>query len=499
MKRNKIAAAALALALVTPVVANAAEVKTETTETKITGGTTNGADAVGSIEYTRYGNAYVEAFKAWQKAVKESKEADEAYAAAKKAYDDAVAELQARHVAIENQFGKVMEAYKRVNGFKQQMNLNFTSYYVDGEGLTAGNEPTLVKHEYKPYIRYDELGCYKKLVEFKFDRVSPKTGEATPNQYTDAQIQGAIMKYNGDVAILNEEIKAYNALINREAEAILETKIEKLWNAYQEALRLKNIANAKVAPAKKALDDAHDLAVKYGADKATLIQAEKLGDLSLVTKTIKTTTTTPKKDTTVTTTTETSTKPGKVEETKKGLTAAQRAALEKAIADAEVQIQAVKFLKETTPKTIAPVAEKLDKLVAEQKARLVKARAILDANKVAISDILFSTAYAAEETEEDVDALIKEINDSTEEIKDTLKENEAAQPEVKEEETKEEDKKDEKEDKKEETKVIEKTVVKPASTNKSAGSNAKTGIAGVAGVAGVLAAASVAYAASKKN
>ena len=492
MKRNKIAAAALALALVTPVVANAAEVKTETTETKITGGTTNGADAVGSIEYTRYGNAYVEAFKAWQKAVKESKEADEAYAAAKKAYDDAVAELQARHVAIENQFGKVMEAYKRVNGFKQQMNLNFTSYYVDGEGLTAGNEPTLVKHEYKPYIRYDELGCYKKLVEFKFDRVSPKTGEATPNQYTDAQIQGAIMKYNGDVAILNEEIKAYNALINREAEAILETKIEKLWNAYQEALRLKNIANAKVAPAKKALDDAHDLAVKYGADKATLIQAEKLGDLSLVTKTIKTTTTTPKKDTTVTTTTETSTKPGKVEETKKGLTAAQKAALEKAIADAEVQIQAVKFLKETTPKTIAPVAEKLDKLVAEQKARLVKAKAILDANKVAISDILFSTAYAAEETE-DVDALIKEINDSTEEIKDTLKANEAAQPEVKEEEKKPEDKKEET------TKVIEKTVVKPASTNKSAGSNAKTGIAGVAGVAGVLAAASVAYAASKKN
>jgi len=172
--------------------------------------------------------------------------------------------------------------------------------------------------------------------------------------------------------------------------------------------------------------------------------------------------------------------------------------LRASIAKANETLRAVEILKSVMPNTSKANMAKLDALVAEQKAAIAKAEAILKAagQKVA----LVSTAFASEEaTAEEVDALIKELDDNTAAIQDEMKKLDS---EVKEEEKpaekpaeKEEDKKDD--DKKE--KVVEKVVVKEKAANKKAGSNAKTGIAGVAGVAGVLAAASVAYAASKKN
>lgn len=166
-----------------------------------------------------------------------------------------------------------------------------------------------------------------------------------------------------------------------------------------------------------------------------------------------------------------------------GISAETRAKLEKAISEAEQKILAVKFLKETTPKTIAKVVDKLDKIVAEQEALIKSAKELLG-KKAAFS--LISTAYADEEktAEEKAKELTDKLNENTAEIEKTLKENEANQG------------KDEKPD---DTKKPEE---KPADTKKpakNAGKNAKTGIAGVAGVAGVLAAASVAYATSKKN
>ena len=181
--------------------------------------------------------------------------------------------------------------------------------------------------------------------------------------------------------------------------------------------------------------------------------------------------------------------------------AAKRAKLEAAIERAEVQIQAVRFLQEKTPETIKDIAKELEALVKEQEARIATAKAAL-AKETA--SLFVSTAYASED--EDLDALADELNNTSDKIDSLLEENEKAQEEKNEEKVEEETEKEEEtadnadDNKEEKTTVVEKkTVVTPATTNKKAGSNAKTGIAGVAGVAGVLAAASAAYAASKKN
>ena len=198
------------------------------------------------------------------------------------------------------------------------------------------------------------------------------------------------------------------------------------------------------------------------------------------------------------------------------------AKLEASVARAKETLRAVEILKDLTPNTAANNQATLDALVVEQKAKVAKAEAILE--KAGKKVALISTAYASEEevTAEEVDELIKELDDNTEAIQKELKEidkdvkveeDKPAEDDKEEDksEDKEDDKSEDKKDDKEEDKADDKkdddkkADKKPAqkpvqkSTNKTAGSNAKTGIAGVAGVAGVLAAASVAYAASKKN
>ena len=492
MKRNKIAAAALALALATPVVANAAS--TTTTRNSADFGSHGTGNYVITEDFRKYETNFVNAWKEYVAAQEALTKAEANEKAAKEAFDKANADLNAYEANIE----------KAVDAVNNQL------YYLQREwreiqrlSLVANYEK--VVNAYTPAISYftGKLAYVEHnpaKASYSVKLLSLARSQWTPAEVQDSEIAALLTEYNNDAARYDALVDAYEATYSTKRLADLTLKVQEAKKALEVATQARKDAEARESAAKKAYRKAKENFILAGMNRNVIDEAEKRGDLSLVTTTTKTTTTKPvTKEETTETVVET-VKPGTTTPAKKGLTAAQKAALEKAIADAEVQIQAVKFLKETTPKTIEGVVGKLDKLVAEQEARLVKAKAILDADKVAISDILFSTAYAAEETE-DVDALIKEINDSTEEIKDTLKANEAAQPEVKEEEKKPEVKEEEKkpEDKKEETKVIEKTVVKPASTNKSAGSNAKTGIAGVAGVAGVLAAASVAYAASKKN
>lgn len=153
------------------------------------------------------------------------------------------------------------------------------------------------------------------------------------------------------------------------------------------------------------------------------------------------------------------------------------AELKRAKADAETAIKAVNLLKELSPEKIKNVEAKLNAKVAKAEELIKKADAkIAAAEKVAF----IATAYA---DDDDTDALIKELDSTTGEIKDLIKDT----PEDK---KANEEKPAEKpaEDKKEEK-----------TPSKKAGNNAKTGIAGVAGVAGILAAASVAYAASKRD
>lgn len=152
------------------------------------------------------------------------------------------------------------------------------------------------------------------------------------------------------------------------------------------------------------------------------------------------------------------------------------AELKRAKSDAETAIKAVKLLKELSPEKIKKVEAKLNALVAKNEELVKKADAQIA--KLEKKMAFISTAYAAEE--DDTDALIKELDQTTGEIKDLIKDTP-------------EDKKANEEKKPEEKKPEEKT------PSKKAGNNAKTGIAGIAGVAGILAAASVAYAASKRD
>lgn len=191
--------------------------------------------------------------------------------------------------------------------------------------------------------------------------------------------------------------------------------------------------------------------------------------------------------------------------------------LQAAIDRANETLRAVELLEKLTPNTAANNRAKLNALVAEQKATIAKAEAILKAADKKVA--LVATAYAAEEvTAEDVDALIKELDDNTDAIQkelkdldkdvkvedekpadDDKKDDKKPADEDKKDDDKKEDKADDKKEDKADDKKVDTTKVVNKSANKTAGSNAKTGIAGVAGVAGVLAAASVAYAASKKN
>ena len=142
------------------------------------------------------------------------------------------------------------------------------------------------------------------------------------------------------------------------------------------------------------------------------------------------------------------------------------AELKRAREEALTAIKAVKLLKELSPEKIKNVEAKLNALVAKNEELVKKADAKIAAAEKKMAFI--ATAYAAEEAD-DTDALIKELDSTTSEIKELIK------------------------DKPEEKKPEEKT------PSKKAGNNAKTGVAGVAGIAGILAAASVAYAASKRD
>lgn len=183
---------------------------------------------------------------------------------------------------------------------------------------------------------------------------------------------------------------------------------------------------------------------------------------------------------------------------------------EKAYEDARVTVKAVELIKVTAPKVYENNKVAIDTYLEKANTALDKLGKALG-KKVAISDVLFSTAYAAEEASlEEIEDLTKEVEEVDKEGKELLENiNKQEEEADKEDENKDkpaddkkdneekpaDDEKDEKEDdKKADDKKDEK---KPAA--KKASSNAKTGVAGVTGVAGILAAASVAYAASKKR
>lgn len=450
MKRNKIAAGALALALGLGAVA-----PSFAADTKVS--------AEYTYDYKVKKNAFIEAWNALRAAEKALAKAEENEAAAKAKYDKALA----AKAEFEVRYGKV--SHMTSGTWKEEYDREMNDRAAQNDIYQE------LTHQQGLYV----LDLTGKDVNKLGDYII-KTGTTIQEQQEQLQALKNIIAINEDIAKLNAEVAGIE---NKRADILAEVsrrrdEYDEAKNKKQEAKNAKDAAQAKYDTAKKELVD-------EGVNVDVINKAEKAGDITLIFENVK------------------PAKPADKDEIKPET----RAALEKAILDAKIQIKAVETLKKTTPKTIAKVVDKLDKLVKEAEATIKMSEELL--GKKAAFNVV-STAYAADEeksAEEKAKELTEKLNEKTKEIEDTLKENEANQPaeeEVKPEEKPEEkpadDKKDEekpaedkKEDKKEEKTTTTTKVVKKA------GNNAKTGIAGVAGVAGVLAAASVAYAASKKN
>lgn len=168
------------------------------------------------------------------------------------------------------------------------------------------------------------------------------------------------------------------------------------------------------------------------------------------------------------------------------------AELKAAVRKNEIQAAAAKLLMEKNPKAVAPFKADLEKLLATSEALVKKANDAIEKLEKKTS-LLVTTAYASEDSE-DLDSLIKDINDNTQNISDKL---DAVEKDAEKEEETEKPADDEKpaEDNKEEDKKDD----NKAPVAKPAGNNAKTGVAGVAGVGAVLAAATAAYVGSKRK
>ena len=472
MKRNRIAAAALALALATPVVAQAA-----------------------NTEAPRPAAKSQELFaEVYAKELKRANELRDAYLVDAAAYEEAEAKLEAARLEVkeaakawddivnaksteaEGLRERVTEALNELNEFG----------YVKSRGALISEEKTYVL----PTIVIDGVSHSGKIVipenrtADEWDIKAAYVGDAA----AEAEFAVRLERYQNAVADLNKWTEKAN---NDASDALLRVKAAE--TARDVAQRAFDKAEAKynthftgerlnweiALDSVKAAADGYNVTITADGNEIVVINNDVEND--------------------------------------EDDEAAKRAKLEAAIERAEVQIQAVRFLQEKTPETIKDIAEELEDLVKEQEARIATAKAALGKET---ASVFFSVAHASEE-EVDLDALADDLNNTSDKIDSLLDENEKAQAEkseeevedteetdeaddaddVNEDENEEEETADDADDKEEEkTTVVEKkTVVTPATTNKTAGSNAKTGIAGVAGVAGVLAAASAAYAASKKN
>ena len=452
MKRNKIAAGALALALGLGAVA-----PSFAADTKVS--------AEFTYDYKVAKNDFIEKWNALRAAEKALAEAKENEAKAKEAYEAALKALNDFN-AIYGKDGSYRVTLAR---YTEERARHFATYQKAG-----GTSTDAVLYGIKDN-NVDNIGAH----------VMPLPEGATIEQKTQREVQAQAVK---DIVALNQRIREFTKDENwiTSERANLEAKLARRQGDYNEAQNKRQAAEKVLADAQAKYDAAKDKLVKEGVSVDVINRAEKAGDITLIFENVK---------------------PGKPAD-KDEIKPETRAALEKAILDAKIQIKAVETLKKTTPKTIAKVVDKLDKLVKEAEATIKMSEELLG-KKAALNVV--STAYAEEEeksAEEKAKELTEKLNQKTKEIQDTLEENEKNQPEegekkpeVKpEEDKKEEDKKEE--DKKEEDKKEDKKEEKTTTTTKvvkKAGNNAKTGIAGVAGVAGVLAAASVAYAASKKN
>lgn len=483
MKRNKIAAGALALAMGLSAVAPSFAAEGKDTKPS---------------EYTYdYKKAKEEFVKEWNKvrnAEKNLESAKASEATAEANYEKALQKL----AELEARYGKVA-------------NDPDSKYQEDVDRVDSERKAAIQKYEGNISSGFTGKPNYDYLTEKYLNNFSQYIDQSVDQPSQEAQAEAI-----KDIISLNERKKAlkdeYKEVENKRSE--LQSEVSRRLGDYNEAKNktqeAKNVLAKLTNNAKTGTyDKAKAELISEGLSVDTINKAEKAGDINIVLDADK------------------EEKPSKKAPTKEEL-----AELDAAIQDAKATLKAVDILKKKAEHISDKNEAYLNKLVKEANELIKKGEAALkDYNYKKVAFSVFSTAYAAEEEaveeEYDVKDLTNKIRDKDAELQDAIeaidKEEEIEDKKEDKKDNKEEDKKDNKEDKKdnkedkkdnkednkeenkkEEDKKDEKvtnvvTPSKKASSNRTAGRNAKTGIAGVAGVAGVLAAASVAYAASKKN
>ncbi|WP_308655426.1 hypothetical protein [uncultured Anaerococcus sp.] len=395
-------------------------------------------------EYRDAETAFVKAFKALQ----DAKAKEEA---AKAVRDEKAAEYKAARKAIED-----FNAYNE--GIRAEL------AQLDEEG----------KELYKLVLADGGLDLAGGAANWR------QTSRDVRNTYPET----STVPSDKQVANFNDLIAKIDEYAEKEAELKGQDEFLALQDAADRALEAKEFAQKKYVDAKNARVEAEGVYgsaraafLAAGADRIRIGEAEKYGDLKYITVD-------PADE--------------KAESKEDVLAKA-----EKAYDDARVTVKAVELIKVTAPKVYENNKAAIDTYLEKANTALNKLGKALG-KKVALSDVLFSTAYAAEDADlqeiEDLTKEVEEVDKEGKELLENLNKQEEEKPADKEEKPadKEEDKKDEKsEDKKDEKTEDKKEEKAPAA--KKASSNAKTGVAGVTGVAGILAAASVAYAASKKR
>merc|ERR1712183_44150 len=344
MKRNKIAAGALALALGLGAVA-----PSFAADTKVS--------AEFTYDYKEAKNDFIEKWNALRAAEKNLETAKANEATAKAAYEAALKALNDFNAI----YGKDGSYEVTLARYEQERARHLATYQKAGGTST---EAVLygIKDEH-----VDEIG----------NHVMPLPEGATIEEKTKREVQAQAVK---DIVALNQRIREFKKDANwiTSERANLEAKLARRQGDYNEAQNKRQAAEKALADAQSKYNAAKKLLIKEGVGVDVINRAEKAGDITLIFENVK------------------PAKPVDKDEIKPET----KAALEKAILDAKIQIKAVETLKKTTPKTIAKVVDKLDKLVKE----------------------------AEKSAEEKAKELTDKLNKKTKEIEDTLKENEANQP-----------------------------------------------------------------------
>ena len=386
-------------------------------------------------DYRDAETAFVKAFKA----IQDAKAKEEA---AKKVRDAKEAAHEAAKAAVDKHDEETEDIQRRLASVDEEGNRIYEQLLGNGGSTTAEGWMKVTKANYVPASQ-NEASQNAQLASIE-DLLAKQAKYAEVAKELDGR------------EAKRDELKI---AVDRAAE-----ELDLAETNYQKAVKAREAAEAAYEPAKDAF-------IKEGAKREQIGKAEKYGDLKYITVD-------PSEE--------------KAESKEDVLAKA-----EKAYDDARVTVKAVELIKVTAPKVYEKNKVAIDAYLEKANAAVNKLGKALG-KKVAVSDLLFSTAYAEEASLEEIKDLTKEVEDVDKEGKELLENINKQEEEADKKDEKTEDKKDEKEaDKKDEKTEDKKDEKAPAA--KKAASNAKTGVAGVTGVAGILAAASVAYAASKKR